>query len=1627
MKTITGWCAIVSLVCAGVCAKGAVTLLEYADLSYGAFFATGVTPNNHQLEIKFRESATASGAYVFGVSQNGNNFRLRSSADLWYWGVNGTEYNAPYWTPGDHTLVFNDTVNHRVTMDGLNLGTASGAASTGKLYLGRHYNTQNFAGRIYYCKLTTSAGVLVFDWRPATQNGQVGFFDRVSSTFVAPAGGTVAAGPALHGELTVTGAPLELAAGLNPAYGVTNGLATNASFTVSAPAEYLAAPELRYTCAGWKLYTYDDTTGDFVLDTARTNATGTGNSFTYIHTGVASKLEWQWTASDPTAGADWYVAEFGNDANDGQSWATARRTIQTAIDAAATDDLVLVAPGRYYAGTATSSVQPGTGMTSIPVALYLNKKITVRSVTGWADTIVDARGTSGSVRIRNAEVCATGALLAGFSLINGSNGGIKTPLSGVLVSFGTLSNCLFNVKGTRASQVFKLINNARAFDIVMGPMACINTGGEGDVIVSLENTSVMDGFVMTNQYYGATSLNSFILMTGDSTLRNALIAGNRLGQYASTAWKPILGMGGTSTKLENGTIADNFVNAADGAVQISGTKSIVTNCIVYGNANTTGVNPDFHNAANLTKVYTTCSRSLVAGERGNITTNPQFADSGASDYSLRVVSKCVDAGGAPLEAGDPNGGRTDVAGNPRLAGAAVDLGCYEQQTPVAGAPVQCAFEPSVTRSAAGEPLEVTFTGFSVGSTMNLSAAWDFGDGATSTDWPNATHVYATPGAYTVTLTVSSDGGTDTCTLEDGIFIVPATCYVKEGNTGVFPYDTWEKATPILADAVAVGPGTVIVTNGTYIIQAPFIPLGSKITVKSVEGPAQTILDSLPGNASTCHRHFTILHDEAVVSGFTLKNGWSSYGQIGFFTPSVEMSAGWLTNCVIKGQQRVSRSPAFYAYGTARVVDCEFDGTGLAYDNQTEGTGGPYIAGNAVVDRCRIHHYAVPGYNTTQLRGAVMLNSAGAVLRNSLVHHCSFGAAAVANDSGVVAIKNGRVENCTIVENACGGYGGGVRFYSTTGALVNSIVYNNTATMGANDLYAPSAGPSITYSCASDFSGVAGGMDATCTVNNPNFSAEAGQAYHLSLLSAACLDRATTNALAWITAAGAVDLDHNPRIDVQKQLPDLGCFEFVYSEGPVPLDATIDVLTPLGRAPLDASFEATIIGGGEAHTLVWDFGDNTTDTTTNAPTHTYSQPGVYDVSFTVTSGEETKTLVVTGAVTVVGPTCYVSTSGASVPPYLTWETAATNVLDAVALNPPTVLVTNGAYNVSGEGIMISSDLQLRSVGGPAVTMLRGTRELYPGAPSSKRLFWINHADGVIDGFSFTRGYSGTWDDSIAGKMTAGLLSHCVISNYCGGNYRSSVFKADGSGCRIEDCVFDLRGVSGNADGAYFCAVALTGGAVMDRCVVKRMDYTTQGGATVAHHAAVHVVGHSVLRNSLIVSNVVTQTASITANGVRTGAVVVYDSGTVENCTLVGNRAYNDAGGLTMVSSPSSTPVVRNNIVWDNTSTGAGPVDVCEVSTLTSPDGFAAAPRIAYSCASDLAHGADGNITNAPLFVLKGDAPFTPSKTSPCLNTADYQAWMDGATDLAGNPRLRNRLPDMGCYEGLLPGATMLLLR
>ncbi len=104
------------------------------------------------------------------------------------------------------------------------------------------------------------------------------------------------------------------------------------------------------------------------------------------------------------------------------------RTIQAAIDAAVPGDEILVAPGTYVENLS-----------------LLGKPITLRSVAGPAETIIDGNDVRSVIRCESAETRAT--VIDGFTLTNGHgelNGFLRRRGGGLFigVSSPTVMNCI---------------------------------------------------------------------------------------------------------------------------------------------------------------------------------------------------------------------------------------------------------------------------------------------------------------------------------------------------------------------------------------------------------------------------------------------------------------------------------------------------------------------------------------------------------------------------------------------------------------------------------------------------------------------------------------------------------------------------------------------------------------------------------------------------------------------------------------------------------------------------------------------------------------------------------------------------------------------------------------------------------------------------------------------------------------------------------------------------------------------------------------------------------------------------------------------------------------------------------
>lgn len=124
-----------------------------------------------------------------------------------------------------------------------------------------------------------------------------------------------------------------------------------------------------------------------------------------------------------------------------------------------------------------------------------------------------------------------------------------------------------------------------------------------------------------------------------------------------------------------------------------------------------------------------------------------------------------------------------------------------------GSPPVADFSADVTTGDA--PLSVAFTDLSTNT--RSSWLWDFGDTNTSTS-QNPTHIYASPGVYTITLTATNGAGSDSETKANYITALWTPAFVTPDG-GVTAHTKWYGLTGLYTDAAKASPAT---TDGAAI-------------------------------------------------------------------------------------------------------------------------------------------------------------------------------------------------------------------------------------------------------------------------------------------------------------------------------------------------------------------------------------------------------------------------------------------------------------------------------------------------------------------------------------------------------------------------------------------------------------------------------------------------------------------------------------------------------------------------------------------------------------------------------------------------------------------------------------------
>jgi parallel beta-helix repeat protein len=560
------------------------------------------------------------------------------------------------------------------------------------------------------------------------------------------------------------------------------------------------------------------------------------------------------------------------------------------------------------------------------------------------------------------------------------------------------------------------------------------------------------------------------------------------------------------------------------------------------------------------------------------------------------------------------------------------------------------------------PLTVQFTDQSTGDGI-ADWAWDFeNDGTVDSTDQSPSHVYDTAGTYTVNLTVTNAGGSDSEVKTDYITVTaagPKTWHVYEGQS-----------IQAALDGASEG-DTVFVHAGTYLLS--FVGTGNlyvykpSITLKG-EGPDLVTLDGNGGAAiiKIGIANIPPLYPDgpapgSIVEGFTIVNG------------SVGISVANSPNCIIR--DNVIKKIATQAIVplssnttiTHNTIDMEGNNDYAVY------TSTPLILTNNTISNVTGLYSAVYIYNP---------GASGSIITNNTITNNKCSAAS----SRAITIRN--ANNCVVADNTItNNYGDGIRLWDSANNNIitrNTISGNTRSGIFLNN--APSGNRIYLNSFINNAQAVVyGGTGAPIntwnstipieyTYNSVTYTGFLGNYWGSNYTGVDASPLDGIGDTPFDIPGSATDKDYHPLMGTWNN------GEITYTPPVViaPVAAFIsDVQT--GTAPLTVNF--TDQSTNTPTSWAWDVNnDGSVEYTTQNATHTYTTAGNYTVNLTVTnaggSDSEVKTDYI--IVTAAGPkTWYVHTSG--------------ELLQALtdASDGDTVFLYNGIYDqVNGYPFQVS---------------------------------------------------------------------------------------------------------------------------------------------------------------------------------------------------------------------------------------------------------------------------------------------------------------------------------------------------
>ncbi len=658
---------------------------------------------------------------------------------------------------------------------------------------------------------------------------------------------------------------------------------------------------------------------------------------------------------------------------------------------------------------------------------------TIGAAITAADAAIVGGDTSATIHVATGTYSESGLLITNAITIVGAT---SNPAD-VMIS----KNAAILVKLSHADAVL------RDLTVMTGKSATMN-GDSGMVVVT---AGLVDHCILRNATSDTNKQGQGLCMSGGRITRSVIRNNGTYGepQKSSAIWMK-------DAKMDNCLIMNhnNTLNSNCGAVRSESGNTIV-NC-TFANNKPLGIISNWGTAPTLINCVFFVSTGRTSGtanaEVGGTDANewPSYFD---SNETYRPIASCTTIVNSGSDDAYPDwASTTDLDGNPRKSGSAIDVGCYEFDLSSA----------SVVGEADSYGIKIgttsTFTASALGGSGNYTFKWNFGDGSMEETTASATitHTYAAAGLYAATVAVSDDSGASWSAPEAisaKVLVAPADLYVNASNASpAFPYDTAEKAATTFAAAYGCLTNTVVATLGMAVVDGVTIHVADGtyaergFTLKGairVIGSSGTRGNVLVGTSGG--RVFYLDNADATLDSITIQNGDSAYGA------NVYVNNGTVNNCVVTN----GCSPTTNAAGTGAgnlqlvnglVADCEIVDARCGVGNVKCQTGPNIYMTGGSVQRCVIRGCKKQN-PTGYAEGAALAATAG-VAENCLMTGIDETKIAHSGGTSSCVYLNGtaKLVNCTVTSNKT--TRGAVVIASDNAKAVNCVVFGNGVTGAA---------------------------------------------------------------------------------------------------------------------------------------------------------------------------------------------------------------------------------------------------------------------------------------------------------------------------------------------------------------------------------------------------------------------------------------------------------------------------------------------------------------------------------------------------------------------------------------------------